>query len=213
MVRHQGLLVETITNGPFFENCFLVADAESREAIVLDPGDEEERILERIRELELQVKQIVCTHGHIDHAGAVAPLKRVLGVPFAVHPAEAKLLESLPLQARMFGLPPKEQPVIDVELRDFEVIACGTLRAEVVLTPGHSPGGCCLYFAAEKVVFVGDTLFAGSIGRTDLPGGNADVLLISIRQRLLPLPDEVVVYSGHGPPTTIGAERRTNPFL
>jgi hydroxyacylglutathione hydrolase len=213
MSQHADLLVETITNGPFAENCYLAADANSREALLIDPGDEEQRILERVRELDLVVRQIVCTHGHIDHAGAVAPLKRMLGVPFAIHPDEMPLLRALPMQAAAFGLPSKECPEVDQELADGQCLQLGQLTARVLLTPGHSPGGCCLHFESEQVVIVGDTLFAGSIGRTDLPGGETETLLQSIRQRLLALDDANVVYSGHGPPTTIGAERRDNPFL
>jgi hydroxyacylglutathione hydrolase len=211
--RHGALLCETITNGPFMENCFIAADAEQGKAILIDPGDEEERIVETVRRLKLEVQAIVCTHAHIDHVGAVAPLQRRLGAPFYLHPADAAWLEHLPSQARMFGLPGPEVPRVDHELEPGSEIAVGRLRAQVRFTPGHSAGGCCLYFAEPKVVFVGDTLFAGSIGRTDLPGGSLPQLLASIRAELLVLDDDVVAYSGHGPATTIGEERRDNPFL
>jgi glyoxylase-like metal-dependent hydrolase (beta-lactamase superfamily II) len=213
MPRHGDLLVEVVTNGPFAENCFVVADAGSRKGVVIDPGDEEERILEVVRGQKIEVQEIVCTHAHIDHAGAVAPLKRLLGVPFAIHPAEKGWLSHLPSQAGMFGLPDRDVPEVDRDLVPGETFAVGNLRAEILFTPGHTAGGCCLYFAEQKVVFVGDTLFAGSIGRTDLPGGSLPAILESIRDRLLVLPDEVMAYSGHGPATTIGAERRSNPFL
>lgn len=213
MESHDGLLVEMVTNGPFMENCFIAADESTREALLIDPGDEEELIVERIRELDLNVREIVNTHGHVDHAGAVAPLKRLLGVPFAIHAAERQWLQHMPQQAQMFGLPPREVPEVDRELSPGETIDLGDLTCRVLHTPGHSAGGCCLHFAEQRVVFVGDTLFAGSIGRTDLPGGSLDTLLTSIREHLLSLDDDVWAYSGHGPVTTIGAERKSNPFL
>ena len=213
MKEHAGLIVETITNGPFQENCFIAGDAKTRAAIVIDPGDEEDRILARVRELDLEPTEIVCTHTHIDHAGAVAPLKRTLGVPFAVHAAELPGLQMMPRQAAMFGLPPREIPEVERELAAGDMIQVGELSAKVLFTPGHSAGGCCLLFAEQQVVFVGDTLFAGSVGRTDLPGGSGKTLLASITEQLLSLDDEVVAYSGHGPETTIGVERLSNPFL
>ncbi len=210
---HGGLLVEVVTNGPFLENCYLAAEAASRKAIVIDPGSEPERILGEVRRLGLDVQLLVCTHAHIDHAGAVAPLQRLLGAPLALTAAERPYLEHLPHQAAMFGLDEVEVPTVSRELAAGEAIEVGGLRASVLSTPGHTAGGCCLYFAAEGVVFVGDTLFAGSVGRTDLPGGSTRALLTSIREQLLTLEDEVVVYSGHGPETSIGAERRSNPYL
>ena len=213
MTQHGELIVETVTNGPFQENCFIAGDAVTRKAILVDPGDQEELILSRVRELDLEVIEIVCTHTHIDHAGAVAPLKRMLGVNFAVHPGELPGLKLLPSAAAMFGLPQKEVPEVERELGPGEVVEVGGLKAEVLFTPGHSAGGICLHFAEQKVVFVGDTLFAGSVGRTDLPGGSGETLLASIKEQLLCLDDDVVAYSGHGPETTIGAERKSNPFL
>jgi glyoxylase-like metal-dependent hydrolase (beta-lactamase superfamily II) len=211
--RHGELLVETIVNGPFMENCFIAADASQGKAILIDPGDEEERLVEAVRRLKLEVEAIVCTHAHIDHVGAVAPLQRRLGVPFWLHPEERPWLNHLPSQAQLFGLGDPEVPKVDNELAPGTELQVGGLRARVLFTPGHSAGGCCLHFAEAKVVFVGDTLFAGSIGRTDLPGGSLPRLLAAIRDELLCLDDAVTVYSGHGPATTIGEERRTNPFL
>ncbi len=213
MTQHQKLSVETFTNGPFGENCFIAADEETKKAILIDPGDEETRLFDLIKEQGWDVQEILCTHAHIDHAGAVAPLKRLLGVPFALHPEDRPVLEHMPMAATMFGLPTKEVPEIDRELIPGETIIVGNLTAEVIFTPGHSGGGCCFYFAEQGVVFVGDTLFAGSVGRTDLPGGNTETLLTSIREQLLILDDAVVAYSGHGPATTIGVERVSNPFL
>ena len=213
MPRHGELLVEAIVNGPFMENCYIAADAEQGKAILIDPGDEEERILEAVQRLKLEVQAIVCTHAHIDHVGSVGALQRQLKVPFYLHAEEKPALQHLASQAALFGLRAPELPQVDRALAQGDEIEVGRLRAEVRFTPGHSAGGCCLYFPAPRVVFVGDTLFAGSIGRTDLPGGSLERLLASIREQLLSLDDDVVAYSGHGPATRIGAERRDNPFL
>lgn len=209
----RGMIVETLTNGPFGENCFLVGDDETKKAILIDPGDEEGRIHARVEALGLDVQEIVNTHAHVDHAGAVSPLKRMLSVPFAIHPDERELLSHLPRTAAMFGLPTKEVPEVDRDLSAGEELTLGSLTARVLLTPGHSAGGCCFFFADQKVVFVGDTLFAGSVGRTDLPGGSSKTLITSIQEQLLTLDGDVRVFCGHGPDTTIEAERRHNPFL
>lgn len=213
MQEHGNLLVDKIVNGPFGQNCYAVADATTRQALIIDPGDDEDLILERVRTLDWRVIEIVATHAHIDHVGAVAPLKRTLGVPFALHAAEKDWLDNLPAQASMFGLPHKEIPDIERSLGGGEQGMLGELTYQIRNTPGHSPGGCCLYFPEAAVIFVGDTLFSSGIGRTDLPGGDSATLLRSIERELLSLDDDVVVYSGHGPDTTIGAERRGNPFL
>jgi glyoxylase-like metal-dependent hydrolase (beta-lactamase superfamily II) len=143
----------------------------------------------------------------------VAALKEQLKIPFAIHPADAFLLDNMPGQARMFGLPPMEVPTIDRELAAGDTIEVGEFRAEVLHTPGHTPGGVCFVFESEKMVFVGDTLFAGSIGRTDLPGGSFKELMEAIKTELMTLDDDFDVLTGHGPPTTIGTERRYNPFV
>jgi glyoxylase-like metal-dependent hydrolase (beta-lactamase superfamily II) len=213
MDSHSGLLVETLVNGPFMENCFIVGDAETREGLLIDPGDEGERIMAALQRLELTPTVIFGTHAHIDHVAAVAQLKESLGVPFALHLDERSGLERMPMQAAVFGLPQRPVPEVDRELAHGDSVKLGSLEGRVLLTPGHSAGGCCLYFEDQGVVFAGDTLFAGSIGRTDLPGGSMQTLLTSINEQLLSLPDSVVVYCGHGPATTIGAERRANPFL
>jgi hydroxyacylglutathione hydrolase len=213
MSEKDDLIVEAIVNGPIQGNCYLVGEAQSGKAWLIDPGDEAERILERARRRGLKVERILCTHGHIDHAGAVASLKRTLGVPFSLHPADRPWLDHLPSQAEMFGLPSVEIPEVDDELTDGQQLQLGALSATVLFTPGHSAGGCCVHFPSHHLVFVGDTLFEGSIGRSDLPGGSLPTLLASIRDKLLVLEDDVIVYSGHGPRTTIGAERAGNPFL
>ena len=207
----MNLKFETIVNGPFQENCYLVWEEESRAAIFLDPGDEPERLLHTARFQGLDVRGVYATHGHIDHAGAAAAICASLGVPFAIHPADGFLLEGMPEQARMFGLPPIGVPRVDRELAEGDTVEVGSARGEVICTPGHTPGGVCFRFG--DVIFVGDTLFAGSVGRTDLPGGSTRQLLQSIRERLLVLPDDVRAFSGHGPATSIGYEKKHNPFL
>jgi glyoxylase-like metal-dependent hydrolase (beta-lactamase superfamily II) len=205
------LKIETIVNGPFQENCYLVWDDATREGIFIDPGDEPGRLLQTARFLSVEVKAIYNTHGHIDHAGAVAAMVKELKVPFALHGDDEFLLESIPGQARMFGLPPMEIPAIDVVLADGDTVSVGGHEGTVIHTPGHTPGGVCFHFG--EAIFVGDTLFAGSIGRSDLPGGSHRQLIESIKTRLLILGDSVRAYSGHGPVTTIGEERAHNPFL
>ena len=213
MTDKNGLLLEMIVNGPFQENCFLVADMETRQAIMVDPGFSADELAEAVRERDLTITEIICTHAHIDHAGAVAPLKRLLGAPFAMHPDDRPVLDFMPSAAQMYGLGPVEVPEVDRELADGDEIKVGELAGQVIHTPGHSPGGCCLYFKEQGVLIAGDTLFSGSVGRTDLPGGSTETLLESIKGRLLTLPDETEVHCGHGPATTIGAERAGNPFL
>ncbi|MBK6847354.1 MAG: MBL fold metallo-hydrolase [Proteobacteria bacterium] len=213
MAEHGAIVVETLTNGPFAENCYLVACARTRAALIVDPGDEAERIAARVAALGLEVQRIVATHAHIDHVGAVAALQRHFAVPFAIHAAERTWLQQLALQASVFRLPSPEVPSVDEELVAGTALTFGDQRAEVLATPGHTPGGCSLHLASAGLVFVGDTLFAGSIGRTDLPGGDLPTLMRSLRERLLTLEDSTIVFSGHGPTTTIGAERQHNPFI
>ncbi len=205
------ILSETV--GPFAENSYFIADAESGEAIAIDPGDEAPRLLEVIKRHHLNVRYILNTHAHLDHVGAVEAIKQATGAPFYLHEAELTLLESLPTQASMFGLTAPVVPEVDKYLKEGDVLrfADDSITVEVLDTPGHSPGG--VTFRIGSALIVGDTLFAGSIGRTDLPGGDYDTLLRSIRDRLLVCPDETPIYPGHGPQSTIGAERRSNPFL
>jgi hydroxyacylglutathione hydrolase len=205
------LKFETIVNGPFQENCYLVWDDQAKTGIFVDPGDEAERIIRSAEFLKVKVEGIYNTHGHLDHAGAVDEVIDALGVPFALHPDDEFLLKNMPNQAAMFGLPGMRVPAVDVRLAAGDRYAVGEHEFSVLHTPGHTPGGVCFLF--DGVVLVGDTLFAGSIGRTDLPGGSHRQLIQSIQDRLLPLDDEVRVLCGHGPSTTIGAERKYNPFL
>lgn len=192
-------------------NCYVVADAVSKRGFVVDPGDEVDRILAEIRKHDLKIERILLTHGHIDHVAYAQDLKDALQVPMLIHPDDFPLLEQVQGQAMMFGLPPGPKPVADGSLQEGDEFFAGRHRFRVLHTPGHSPGH--VIFAGDKVALVGDTLFAGSIGRTDLPGGDYDALMRSIRGKLLPLGDNLKIYPGHGPESTIGVERRSNPFL
>ena len=190
---------------------------ETREAVLIDPGDEVASLLAFAERSGLTIRHILLTHAHVDHVTGVAAAKRALNVPIRLHRDDLFLYERAVEMGAMFGLKVEPQPPIDLFYEPSEVIPFGTCEARVHHTPGHCPGGVCLQVGkkgtAGKELFVGDTLFAGSIGRTDLPGGDYDTLIASIRTVLFPLGDEAIVHSGHGPDTTIGKERRTNPFL
>lgn len=203
--------IETLTVGPFEENTYLVRADGGNEGYVIDPGDEARRIIAAIRASGMKPVAIVNTHGHLDHVGAVASLQEELGLPFWIHRADEFMLHDLTTQARMFGLPPLRDPRVDRWIEEGEEIPLGKESLRVIHLPGHTPGG--VGFLAGSKLIVGDTLFAGSVGRTDLPGGDWATLLRSIREQLLVLPDDTRLYPGHGPETTIGIERRTNPFL
>ena len=205
------VLMETV--GPFEENTYFIVDEESRETAVVDPGDEAPRLLEIVRAEKLKVLWILNTHAHIDHVGAAAELKEATSAKFHLHPNERLLLEGLRSQAALFGLSCPAVPSVDGDLAEGQTFHLGSraVSIRVLETPGHSPGGVTL--EAGGSLFVGDVLFQGSIGRTDLPGGSYEVLMKSITDRILSYPDETRVYSGHGPVTTVGEERLTNPFL
>jgi glyoxylase-like metal-dependent hydrolase (beta-lactamase superfamily II) len=211
------MIIETRAVPPFFKNGFVVGCEHTREAVVIDPGDEVDELLAPVREQRLAVKYILLTHAHLDHITGVAAAKRALNVPVVLHRADNFLYEAVVQQGLMFGLRVEAQPPVDRFYEDEGPWRFGRYGAWVRHTPGHCPGGVCLAIGREdeaaRTLFVGDTLFAGSIGRTDLPGGDLDTLLASIRGVLFSYPDDTVVYSGHGEPTTIGREKRTNPFL
>lgn len=204
------MIIEKVVVGPFATNCYIVGEEQSREGIIIDPGDEAKRILKRVEELQLDIKLLLLTHGHIDHAGALKETKEATGAAVGVHVDDANF-ERYRSAGLIFGLVYPHPPVPDRLLRDGDRVAVGGLQFEVLHTPGHTPGGVC--FSRDGVIFTGDTLFNGSVGRTDLIGGNYDQLLDSIRKRLLVLDDDIVVHPGHGGDTTIAAERRDNPFL
>lgn len=211
------LFLDVFAVGPIQANCVLLGDREACELVVIDPGEEAERIVDRIRASGLRPKAILHTHGHLDHVGGTADLARLLGgkLPIGLHPDEIEFYRNAPLQARMFGLEVDTPPEPDLMLRNGDTVSVGSLELEVRHTPGHSPGGVCFIISAgnERSAIVGDVLFAGSIGRTDLMGGSFQVLERSIREQLYTLPDETRVVCGHGPETTIGRERASNPFV
>ena len=197
--------------GPLQVNCYIVHDEKTKEAIVIDPGDDGREILDLIREKGLKVRYIVNTHAHFDHVGANKLLKDATGAELLIHEADSGLLSTTANHARMFGMTAPSSPKADRYVKHGDVLTVGALTLTVLHTPGHSAGGISL--AGDGVVFTGDALFAGSIGRTDLPGGDLMTLITSIKTNLMTLPDETVVLSGHGPQSTIGEERRENPFL
>ena len=208
------MILEQLVVSPFQSNCWVFGCRETREGVVIDPGDEAERILESVRTHELTIKYLIHTHGHLDHVGATAAVQRETGGSILIHEADQIMLDNLPAQAALFGGDDPEIPDIDKYIKEGDRIAFGRYVLTVLETPGHSPGGVCIKIEGnEHGVFAGDTLFQNSIGRTDLWGGSYEQLLDSIRDQLLPLDDDTPVYPGHGPQTTIGAEKRNNPFL
>jgi hydroxyacylglutathione hydrolase len=207
------VILETFPVGILQCNCTLLGDEAAHEAIVIDPGDEVERIHRRLSTLGLKLKQILITHGHIDHVGGALKLKRLTGAPILLNENDLPLLEMMKEQAAWIGVPSPETASPDEGMADGQRVGLESFPARVIHTPGHTQGSVCLDFTPLKMVIAGDTLFAGSIGRTDLPGGNFEQILDSIHTRLLQLPDETRVIPGHGPSTTVGSERRTNPFL
>jgi hydroxyacylglutathione hydrolase len=197
--------------GPLQVNCFILADEKTKETVVIDPGDDAQEILRIIREKGLKVKYIINTHAHFDHVGANRAIKEATGAGLLIHEDDAPVLATVSNQSRSFGMNPVSSPAPDRLLKHGDIITAGEISLKVLHTPGHTAGGISLL--EEGIVFTGDSLFAGSIGRTDLPGGDLMTLLQSIRENLLTLPDDTKVFSGHGPASTIGDERNENPFL
>jgi hydroxyacylglutathione hydrolase len=218
------MIFETFAVGPLQCNCIIVGCNQTREALVIDPGDEVDHILKMLQQHGLHVNGILHTHAHFDHVGATKPLKDATGATVYLHPEDEFLYQNLALQGSMFGLQAPESTKIEQWFKEGDVVEAGNVVAHVIHTPGHSPGSVSFHLPAftkpskeqpEMIgkLLSGDTLFAGSIGRTDLWGGSYEQIIQSIRTRLLVLPDETEVYPGHGPPTTIGQEKRSNPFL
>jgi hydroxyacylglutathione hydrolase len=197
--------------GPLQVNCYILADEHTKEAIVIDAGDDAQDILKIIKDNGLKVRYIVITHAHFDHVGANKALKEATGAEILMHQQDEMVLKSVANQGSLFGMRSVASPPADRYVQHGEVITAGDVSLKVLHTPGHSPGGICLL--AKGMVFTGDALFAGSIGRTDLPGGDMIALLRGIKEHLMTLPDNTRVYPGHGPASTIGEERRDNPFL
>ena len=207
------MILETFPVGPLQCNCTILGDEATREAIVVDPGDNIPEILSRLQKHGLGLRQIVITHAHIDHVGGAVLLKRATGAPVFLNQKDLGLLSAMEMQAGWIGVPTPEVAPPDASAEDGLTVGLAALPGEVIHTPGHTPGSICLLFQKQNLLLAGDTLFAGSIGRTDLPGGDGRQILRSLRNRLLILPDTTRVFPGHGPETTIGEERQSNPFL
>lgn len=205
--------IDVLSVGPFAMNAMIVYSPENSRGFLIDPGDEIDRILGRAEELKVKTEAIVFTHGHIDHVAYAEEARQRLGVPTYLHKDDWKMAEAAPQQALMFGLPPCPTVKIDHELPGDGAFEVAGMRFDCFHTPGHSPGSVTLVNLREKIAVVGDVVFAGSVGRTDLPGCSPQALDDSIRRVILPLSDDVVLYPGHGPTTTVGRERRSNPFL
>ena len=207
------MILETFPVGPLQCNCTILGDENAAEAVVIDPGDEVSRIHRRLSALGLKLRQILVTHAHIDHVGGALRLKALTGAPIFLNEDDLPLLQMMSAQAAWLGVQTPDTAPPDESLHDGGRVGLEAYPAQILHTPGHTQGSVCLHFAPLKMVIAGDTLFAGSIGRTDLPGGNFQQIINSIQTRLLTLPDETRVIPGHGPATTIGTERHTNPFL
>ncbi|NNG02307.1 MAG: MBL fold metallo-hydrolase [Desulfobacteraceae bacterium] len=204
------MILKQLALGPIQANCYILGCENTRKAAVIDPGDEADKILVALAEDRLTVSAIINTHGHFDHVSANRRIKDATGGELMIHPQDTPMLAQLSASASAWGLNAEDSPPPDRELNDGDTIDVGELTLKVIHTPGHTPGGISLF--TNNHVFVGDTLFAGSIGRTDFPGGNYDTLISSIQKKLFPLGDEVQVMPGHMGPSTIGQEKRTNPF-
>jgi hydroxyacylglutathione hydrolase len=207
------MIHEILPVGPLQCNCSVIGDEATLEGMVIDPGDDIEDVLALVRKHNLKIKQIVVTHAHIDHVGGAMKLRATTGAPIVLNQNDHALLQMLDVQAAWIGVPTPGKVEIDQSIGEADTVKAGVLSANVLHTPGHTEGSICLYFPAEKKLIAGDTLFAGSIGRTDLPGGSFDKIIRSLHEKVLALPDETLVVPGHGPLTTIGEEREGNPFL
>jgi len=207
------MLLATVVVTEFMTNCFILGDEETKDALVIDPGGDAAKILREIKRMGLNVKGVILTHAHIDHIGAVRSIKDELGAEIMMHKAEVPVLKTASKMGRLFGVRVEEPPDPDRFVSEGDEINCGKISLKTLETPGHSPGGISLLTSDGKSCFVGDTLFAYSIGRTDLPGGDYHTLIQSIKSKLIALGDDVQILPGHGPTTTVGTERKQNPFL
>ncbi len=207
------MIFEIVVVGPLGVNCFIVGDEVSGQGIVVDPGADAAKVLSIVRERGLAIRYVINTHGHFDHVGGNRKVLEVTGAPLLIHRDDAPFLSRAADVATMYGLATENSPPPDQFLEDGMVVSFGGQTLQVLHTPGHTPGGCCLYLEKEGKVITGDTLFAEGVGRTDFPGSSHEALMTSIRTKLLTLPDATVVYPGHGPSTTIGHEKRYNPYV
>jgi hydroxyacylglutathione hydrolase len=207
------MIHEILPVGPLQCNCSVIGDETTREAMVIDPGDDIASVLLLIEKHDLTVKQIVITHAHIDHVGGAMKLRAATGAPILLNQNDYALLKMLDVQAAWIGMKNPGKVEIDNSIGQADTVKAGSLVADVIHTPGHTEGSVCLYFPADSKLIAGDTLFAGSIGRTDLPGGSSEKIIKSLHEKVMTLPDDTLVVPGHGPLTTIGEERESNPFL
>jgi hydroxyacylglutathione hydrolase len=207
------MIHEILPVGPLQCNCSIMGDETTHEGMVIDPGDDIEDVLDLIEKHNLKIKQIVITHAHIDHVGGAMKLRAATGAPILLNQNDYALLKMLDVQAAWIGMKDPGKVEIDHSLGQSDKVQAGSLTADVIHTPGHTEGSICLYFPLENKLVAGDTLFAGSIGRTDLPGGSMEKIIRSLREKVMALPDDTLVVPGHGPLTTIGEERESNPFL
>ena len=205
------MIIKALAVGPIMANCFVVGCQETLEAVVIDPGDEPDKILQSVADLNLKVRNILNTHGHFDHVSANKGINAATGAPILIHALDAPMLQQISASAAKWGLTAQDSPPPDRTIDEGDTITFGNITLQVLHTPGHTPGG--ISFLADGHVFVGDTLFAGSIGRTDFPGGDFRTLKSSIQDKLFVLEDDVRVHTGHGPDTTIGQEKQYNPFV
>ncbi len=207
------MIIKGLVVGPVGANCYVIGDGQSKEGAIIDPGDEPERILQVVRETSLQIRFIIATHGHFDHSAATKRLKEELETDFLLHRDDLPYVRRSKQKAQEWGIFIEQVPDPDRYIKDGEVLKLGALELKIIHTPGHSPGGISIYIPAENVLFSGDTLFQGSVGRTDFDGGSMEVLTSSIKKSLYTLPDSTIVYTGHGEPTTIGDEKIHNYFV
>ncbi len=205
------MIIKELVVGPLMANCFICGCSKTKEAVVIDPGGDADTILLSLADSKLKVKYIINTHGHFDHVSANGKMKAATGADILIHPLDAPMLEKLSSNAAFFGVSVENSPPCDQTLEEGDTVSFGDITLKVIHTPGHTPGGISLY--TNGIVFVGDTLFAGSIGRTDFPGGDFNTLISSIKTKLFNMEDDMRVFSGHGPETSIGVEKRHNPFV
>ena len=207
------MILETVVVGPLQENCFVLGDSETKEGVVIDPGADPERILAVVARRGLKIKYLINTHGHFDHVGGNRRVLEATGAELLIHGADVPFLSRAADVATMYGLSTENSPSPGRLLEDGMELACGGLTLKVLHTPGHTPGGCCIYLESEGTVITGDTLFREGVGRTDFPGSSHEALIAGIKSKLMNLPDATIAWPGHGPSTTIGHEKRHNPYL
>lgn len=205
------MIIKNLAVGPIQANCFIVADDNTKKAVIIDAGGDASRILKTVEDMKVEVVAVVATHGHFDHVEAMGEVKKALGVQAYCHPQAVPLIKNVSSQASMFGMSAASVPQPENMLEDGDEVAFGDLKLRTVHTPGHSPGS--VSYMINGNVFVGDLIFLGSIGRTDLMGGDYDTLINSVKDKIFTLPDETKIHPGHGPSTTVGDEKRTNPFF